>query len=282
MISFSFIAGLLTLFAPAQPAPDWPAVRLPVRPAPPVVISKSGHHDFGGSIRLLGVIPHRVREYGTPALHVRADRVTLKNFAWRGSMEGVHAGSEPFTPRGMRQRHRPIRVTLSGLVCDDVGEDAIEIQPRSHVVIRNSRFRGNHRRLPTDDPDVPGLDKIAQIDSAHVVFEGCDFFNGVSCVRAKTNSRVVLRNCRFIDCSTCVSGDGLACPRPGHPFDNGQPGLCKITLIDCQAWNSKLLARAYPGCEIELINCRMHGGGRLSREDGGQVRKWRNLHSRSD
>ena len=116
-----------------------------------------------------------------------------------------------------------------------------------------------------------GLDKLVQINGAEVTFESCTFFNGVSCIRAKANSRVTLKNCRFVDCSTCVSGDGLACPRPGNIYDNGQPGPCRITLIDCEAWNCELLARAYEGCEIQLIDCRLYRGGKPAREDGGRV-----------
>jgi hypothetical protein len=268
----SIFAAALNLFSAPPAPPAWPEAPGPLVRSKPVVLASSGTHDLGRSVRMLGGIPDRVREYGTPALHVRADRVTVKGFSWRGSMEGVHAGSEPFTPQGMRQRHRPIRVTLDRLWCDDVGEDAIEIQPRARVVIRNSHLRGNHRRLKSDDPDVRGLDKLVQINGAEVTFDSCTFFNGVSCIRAKANSHVILKNCRFVDCSTCVSGDGLACPRPGNLYDNGQPGLCRITLINCEAWNCELLARAYEGCEIQLVDCRLHRGGKPAREDGGRVR----------
>jgi hypothetical protein len=267
----SALIAAWSLFGSGPPPPPWPPPPGPVAPAQPIVIDSRGTRDLGGSVRVLGQIPERVREYGSPALHVRADRVTVRNFSWRGSMEGVHAGSEPFTPLGMRQRHRPIRVTFERLWCDDVGEDAIEIQPRARVVVRESHLRGNHRRLRSDDAEVRGLDKLVQINGAEVTFESCTFFNGVSCIRAKANSRVTLKNCRFVDCSTCVSGDGLACPRPGNIYDNGQPGPCRITLIDCEAWNCELLARAYEGCEIYVINCRLHRGGKTAREDGGRV-----------
>lgn len=96
----------------------------------------------------------------------------------------------------------------------------------------------------------------------------------MSAVRVKTRSRVVLRNCVFVNCSTAVSGDGLACPRPENPYDNGEPGRCLITMINCEAWDCGMLARAYDGCVIRLVDCRVHGG-RLAKSDGGKVERYR-------
>lgn len=273
------IGGLFGLFGkpePIPPKPVWPAAPGPVKAAKPLVVESARVTRLPARVRDLGTIPWKVVEYGTPALHVKADRATVQGFFWRGSMEGVHVGSGPFTPAGMRQKHRPIRVTLDDLWCDDVGEDAIEIHPRARVTVRHAKIRGNHRLLPTHDADVRGLDKLVQIDSADIVFEDCDFFNGVSAVRAKANSTVTLRRCRFIDCSTCVSGDGLACPRPSNPYDNGQPGPCRITLIDCEAWDCHLVARAYQGCEIRIVGGKWHNS-RPAREDGGSIRFFRYL-----
>ncbi len=274
------MGGLFGLFgkreATAPPKPVWPAAPGPAKAAKPLVVETAGTTRLPARIRQLGGIPWKVVEYGTPALHVKADGATVRGFSWRGSMEGVHVGSGPFTPKGMRQKHRPIRVTLDGLWCDDVGEDAVEIHPRARVTIRNARIRGNHLLLPTRDADVRGLDKLVQIDSADVVFEDCEFFNGVSAVRAKANSNITLRRCRFIDCSTCVSGDGMACPRPSNPYDNGQPGPCRITLIDCETWDCHLFARAYEGCEIRIVGGAFHGT-RPAREDGGSIRFFRHL-----
>jgi hypothetical protein len=259
----------------AQPVPEPPPPG-PERRAKRVVIDRPGLHRFGGTVRRVGRIPWIVEEYGAPALAVRADRARIVGFAWRGSTEGVNVGSEPFDPRGMRRRHKPIRVTLERLWCDDVGEDAVSIQPRARVTLRHSHFRGNHRLLPTDRGDVRGLDKIVQIDGAEVIIEDCDFHHAVCAVRGKANSRIVLRRCRFINCSTCVSGDGLANPRPGNTYDHGTPGPCLITLIDCEAWNCGLLASANQGCEIRLVNCRTHRT-RAAKENGGTVRKLRAL-----
>lgn len=268
MLMWAGVAGAL-----AGP-PEWPEAPGKERRGPRVTVKTAGKHTFPREVRRVGRIPWQVREYGTPALAVRADRAVVRGFAWRGSMEGVNVGSHPFTAQGMRQRHRPIRVTLERLWCDDVGEDAVSIQPRAVVTIRDSQFRGNHGRLKTTDPDVRGLDKIVQIDSATVTFENCLFYDAVSAVRAKTNSRVILKNCVFVNCSTCVSGDGLACPRPGDLYDNGEPGRCVITLINCEAWNCALFVRAYEGCVIRLVDCRVHRT-KLSRENGGKVRRYR-------
>jgi len=254
--------------------PEWPLPPGPERRRPAVTVATRGEHAFRSEVRRVGRLPWKVREYGRPALAVRADRAVVRGFAWRGSMEGVNVGSQAFTGRGQRERHRPIRVTLDGLWCDDVGEDAVSIQPRAVVTIRNSHFRGNHGRLETADSDVRGLDKLVQIDSATVIFENCLFYDGVSAIRAKTNSRVLLRNCIFVNCSTCVSGDGWACPRPDSIYDNGEPGRCVITLINCEAWDCGLLARAYDGCEIRLVDCRVHRT-KLSSEKGGQIRRYR-------
>jgi hypothetical protein len=270
MLSFFWFSALAVLAGP----PSWPAAPGPERRRPRLTVNTSGNKSFAGEVRRVGKIPWHVREYGRPALAVRADGAVVRGFAWRGSMEGVNVGSHPFTPRAQRARHRAIRVTLDHLWCDDIGEDAVSIQPRAVVTIRHSHFRGNHGRLHTGDSNVRGLDKILQIDSATVILENCVFYDAVSAVRAKTNSRVILKNCQFVNCSTCVSGDGLACPRPGNLYDNGEPGRCLITLINCEAWNCGLLARAYEGCEIQLVDCKTHST-RISRENGGRVRKYR-------
>ena len=254
--------------------PAWPGPPGPERPGRRATVRTAGEREFPREVRRVGRIPWQVWEYGAPALAVRADRAVVRGFAWRGSMEGVNIGSHPFTPKAMRERHRPIRVVLENLWCDDVGEDAVSVQPRAVVTIRRSHFRGNHGRLETNDPDVRGLDKIMQIDGAVVTLENCVFFDAVSAVRVKTNSRVVLRNCIFVRCSTCVSGDGLACPRPGNLYDHGEPGRCLITLINCEAWDCGVLARAYDGWVVRLVDCRVHGT-RLAREDGGRVQRYR-------
>jgi hypothetical protein len=274
MLRLSFCCLLILSGWTAAAPPAWPEPPGPERRGPRVTVRTAGRHDFPREVRRIGRIPWQVREYGAPALAVRADGAVVRGFAWRGSMEGVNIGSHPFTARAQRERHRPIRVTLERLWCDDVGEDAVSIQPRAVVTIRHSHFRGNHGRLETADADVRGLDKIMQIDSAVVTLENCVFYDAVSAVRAKTNSRVVLKNCVFVNCSTCVSGDGLACPRPGNLYDNGEPGRCVITLINCEAWDCGLLARAYEGCTIRLVDCRVHDT-KLARADGGRVRQYR-------
>ena len=59
---------------------------------------------------------------------------------WRGENhvpgvgDAVHM-NDPFTPRAQRERHR---VTLDHLWCDDIGEDAVSIQPRAIVTIRRT------------------------------------------------------------------------------------------------------------------------------------------------
>ena len=256
--------------------PRWPDPPGRERQAGRVVIDHPGSRQFQGMVRRVGHIPWVVKEYGRPALQVRADGVRVDGFAWRGSMEGVNVGSETFDSHGMRRVHQPIRVVLENLWCDDIGEDCVSIQPRARVTMRDSSFRGNHGLLPTEGADVRGLDKIVQIDGAEVMMENCEFHHGVSAVRGKANSRIVLKRCRFINCSTCVSGDGLANPRPAHPYDNGSPGRCVITLIECEAWDCALLARAYAGCEIRVVDCRLHRT-RLRSEKGGTVRMYRQV-----
>ncbi len=51
-----------------------------------------------------------------------------------GVGDAVHM-NDPFTPRAQRERHR---VTLDHLWCDDIGEDAVSIQPRAIVTIRRT------------------------------------------------------------------------------------------------------------------------------------------------
>lgn len=186
-------------------------------------------------------------------------------------MEGLHVGSRKFTAREMRQRHQPIKVTLDGIYCDDIGEDGIGIQPRANVLVKNSQFRGRYK-LEKGEGKNPGQDKIFQIDGANVTIENCVFFNGLSPIRGKANSTIVVRNCKFVDCSTCVSGDGVQSPRAhGVPYDNGHAGPCHIIMEDCECWDCKEVARAFPGCKITLRRVKIHDTWRMKRLSGGIV-----------
>jgi Right handed beta helix region len=241
----------------------------------PILVTERGVHDFAGKIYIMGKIPRIVKEYGTPALHVMSDRTTVRNFAWRGSMESLHVGSRPFNGEDMRKRHDPIKVTLDRLFCDDIGEDGVSIQPRANVLLKNSQFRGNYG-IVAGEGENPGQDKVVQIDGATVTIENCNFFNALSPIRAKANSTVIVRNCKFIHCGSCVSGDGMR--NPNHnppnglpPYDNGKAGPSRIIVEDCECWDCKEVARAFPGCTIELHNVKIHSTWRRSRESGGTV-----------
>jgi hypothetical protein len=263
-------AGLLSFFTsksapPTYQAPDWAEAR-----SKPIIVAKAGTHDFKSKEHVFGKMPKRVEEYGKPALHVRSDKTTVRNFSWRGSMEGVHVGSQPFSPDGMRQRHLPIRVTLEKLFCDDIGEDCVSIQPRAKVTIRDSQFRGNRDRTKGSG-EAPGHDKIIQVDGAEVLIENCDFFNGVTPIRGKANSVIRVKNCRFVQCATCVSGDGLDNPRPENPYDFGRAGPCHIIVEDCICWNCGEVARAFPGCTIELRGLQLVRTLKVKNNSGGKI-----------
>ena len=269
------IAGLLSF---VKPAPGPPKLKVPEGPVVnhvPFVVQKSGVHDYAGKIYILGKMPRVVKEYGKPALHAFTDGTTVRNFAWRGSMESLHVGSRPFNGKDMRKRHHPIKVTLDRLFCDDIGEDGVSIQPRATVILKRSQFRGNFG-LVDGEGENPGQDKIVQIDGATVTIENCDFFNALSPIRAKANSIVIVRNCNFVHCGTCVSGDGLK--NPNHKpemglsaYDNGKPGPARIIVEDCEFWNCGEIARAFPGCTIEVKNVKLHSTWRKARESGGTV-----------
>lgn len=265
------IAGLFSFLAKEPPKPIPQAPNWPVVASAPIQVWKAGTHNFSGKIHSMGKIPPVVKEYGTPSLHVFKGGVTIRNFAWRGSMEGLHVGSRKFTAREMRQRHQPIKVTLDGIYCDDIGEDGIGIQPRANVLVKNSQFRGRYK-LEKGEGKNPGQDKIFQIDGANVTIENCVFFNGLSPIRGKANSTIVVRNCKFVDCSTCVSGDGVQSPRAhGVPYDNGHAGPCHIIMEDCECWDCKEVARAFPGCKITLRRVKIHDTWRMKRLSGGIV-----------
>lgn len=264
------VAGLLSCFSPGgtPPKPQSPAWR--IEKSAPLEVRRKGVADFAGKIHLLGKIPKVVKEYGHPALQVFADGATVRNFAWRGSMEGLHVGSQPFNGSGMRSKHRPISVTLESLYCDDIGEDCVSIQPRARVKLRDSQFRGNWR-LRKGEGNNPGLDKIVQIDGAEVLIENCTFFNGLTAIRGKANSRIIVRHCRFINCSTCVSGDGVDNPRPGQTYDNGRAGPCEILVENCEFWDCNEVARAFKGCSIRVKNAKLHRTWRVGWMSGGTV-----------
>ncbi len=238
--------------------------------ARPTVVDEPGEFYRRG-FQELQHIRHRVQEYGRPVLRVAVDRVTVRHFAWRGGMEGVRVDPFHFSPTSMRRFHPALRVKLEGLFCDEVGEDAVSIAPRSIVDLTSSTFAGNFGRKKATG-DRPGQDKLVQIDGADVVISHCDFFYAARAVRAKANSHVTIQNCRFIKCKTCVSGDGMANPRRSDPYDNGQPGTCRITLIDCEAWDCDVLALAHRQCIITLIRCSTHDT-KLAKEDGGKIIK---------
>ncbi len=256
--------------------PDPPASRIPqtwrdVQTDPIVLTVPKKSHDYLRKEHILGVMPTEVEEYGKPALHVRADLVKIKNFYWSGSMEGLHVGSEPFTGRGMRNTHEPIRVTLDRIFCRDVGEDAISIQPRARVTLKNSEIRGNWMRDFEFSGNKPGLDKLMQIDGATVTIENCIFRNGFTGLRAKANSRIILRNCHFVDCKTAISGDGLDNPRSGNTYDNGHAGLCHIKVENCTFYRCFTLFHAFKGCEIHTKKCVGHRCLWWMKSDEGKV-----------
>ena len=264
------VAGLASFLIPAPRAPK---IQRPVDPpvaSMPLRIAKPGRYDFAGKIFVMGKVPKRVVEYGTPSLQVMAMGVSVQNFAWRGSMESLHVGSEPFTPKGMRQRHSALRVTLENLFCDDVGEDCVSIQPRAQVTIRDSQFQGQYL-LTKGRSDGAGLDKLVQIDGAKVTMEHCDFYNGVRAVRGKANSVIALRGCRFVGCETAITGDGDFNPRASNPYDNGKAGLCHIVAEDCTFWDCDAVAKAYPNSTIELVRCKIYRTRQWDSRGGGKV-----------
>lgn len=269
------IAGLASFLKSAPPAPVMPVLVAPMVAHAPFKISRPGTHDFAGKIYSLGTIPSVVKEYGVPVLQVFVDGATVRHFAWRGSMEALHVGTQAFTGTGMRQRHGVIHSVLEQLWCDDIGEDCISIQPRAVVTLRDSQFQGRYGLVPGEGEN-PGQDKMIQIDGATVTIENCDFYHGLSPIRAKANSTVYVRHCRFVGCGSCVSGDGLK--NPAHkeapwlpPYDNGQPGPCHIVLEDCACWHCGEVARAFPGCTIELRRVKLYATWRMSRRSGGTV-----------
>lgn len=264
------VAGLASFLIPGPRAPK---IQRPVDPpvaSRPIIIAKPGTYDFAGKIHVMGKVPALVVEYGTPSLQVMVKGVSIHNFAWRGSMESLHVGSQPFTPKGMRQRHSALQVTLDNLFCDDVGEDCVSIQPRAKVTIKRSQFQGRYK-LSKGTSDAAGMDKLIQIDGAKVTMENCDFFNGVRAVRGKANSTITLRSCRFVRCETAITGDGDFNPRPSDPYDNGRPGMCRIVAEDCTFWDCDAVAKAYPNCTIELVRCKIYRTRQWDSGGGGKV-----------
>ncbi len=269
------IVGLLSFVKSAPPVPRLITPEGRELKHAPLVVTKPGVHDYAGKIYVLGKMPRIVKEYGVPALHVMSDRTTVRNFAWRGSMEALHVGSQPFNGDTMRKRHKEINVTLDQLFCDDIGEDGVSIQPRANVVLKRSQFQGRYG-LVEGEGENPGQDKIVQIDGATMTIEHCDFFNALSPIRAKANSTVIVRHCNFVGCGTCVSGDGLRNPNHNEPnrrppYDNGKPGPSRIIIEDCECWDCGEIARAFPGCVIEVRNVKIHSTWRKARESGGKV-----------
>jgi hypothetical protein len=250
-------SGLLSFITPAPkpPAPAFPAWE--IKNAPPIVLKQANKaYDYAGKIYRMGNIPKWVVEYGIPSLQAKADKITVRNFYWQGSMEGVHVGSQPFNSKGMRQAHQPISVVFENLYCRDIGEDCLSFQPRSQVILRNSEFQGNLYIKPKGEGNLPGMDKIIQIDGAKVLIENCTFRNGFTAIRGKANSVITVRNCNFIDCRNAVSGDGNPNPRPGQEYDNGSAGVCQIKVENCRFWHCHTLFTASQNCEITTSGCK--------------------------
>jgi len=264
-----FLERLLKLFSRSskKDSPEFKKVKLPVKKYKKTIKVYSGPSDYSGFEYQFSTIKSIVKEYTAPCLHVFKN-AEIRNFTWKGSMEGVHVGSRPFSASDMRKKHLVVVGRFYNLSCDDVGEDAFSVQPNAVAKVYNSQFKANYDSRKKTNSKLRGQDKIVQVDGGEFHGDNILFINAVRAVRGKANSTIVLKNCKFVDCNTCVKGDGLDNPRSSNPFYKGKRGPCKIIIENCEAWNCKLFAYAEDGCAIILKNVKMYGGGTLYRKVG--------------
>ncbi len=215
--------------------------------------------------------PHKVIETGWeeswPCLIIQAD-AHIRNFAWQGSMGGVHIGSNLPLDRELRRPHKLIDVILEKAFCEDVGLNALNIFSETQVLIKDCAFRGNWKLSPLIEGGV-GQGNLVRINGGSVIFENCLFYNCLNPVLIKANSQVTFNNCHFSVCQTAVTADGRDNPRQNDPFYGGRQGKTLVKMNNCTNFKTKVLTVAGEYANIELSNC--FTDGQLYKEDGGKV-----------
>lgn len=206
-----------------------------------------------------------VSPHPKPAMYVNKN-CEIKNFAWKGSEAGIYIGSRTDSPGALRAKQSVVEFVLDNCFCEDVGHSAVSVFANSKGVIRNCNFRGNYKLNPLIERG-PGQVTLIYIHGAEVLIENCLFFNCLTPIVVKANSKVTIRNCGFAICKSAVGVDGYSNPRLGDEYFNGQQGCAEVEVIDCE----------YFKCD-NLAFVAKYGKAKLDKRgpiklDGGEV-KW--------
>lgn len=209
------------------------------------------------------------REYQKPILHVHVSGVTIIDFAYKNSPEGVHVGALDWTASNARKKHRKISgVRFVRMQSLNIGEDACTLQNNVHdVKFIKCKWKGNRGGKKGG----PGTDKAVQNDNGReILFEDCEWKDCVRAVRCKSNTITEFNRCKFIDCSYGVRADGDYNPNKQNPFAGGSRGKAVVVAKDTIMWGGTLASASY-NSHITLINCKAPGGKMKSTERGGKV-----------
>lgn len=167
-----------------------------------------------------------------PALFLN-ESCEVKNFSWKGAAAGIYIGSQTNSPGALRGKQATLEFSLENCFCEDVGHSAVSVFGGSKGVIRNCNFRGNYKLNPLVERG-PGQTALIYIHGAEVLIENCLFFNCLTPIVIKANSKVTIKNCGFSVCKSAVGIDGYANPRIGDEYYNGKQGLAEVLIQGCE------------------------------------------------
>ncbi len=157
--------------------PSTPTFKTTKKVSQTIKITKPGEYDYKNVLHLwTGKGKCNQDEGQPPILDVRADNVTIKNFAYKNAPDGIHLQGKNIVVDG-----------ATGWAC----EDALTVKyPSSNVTIKNSFFLGN--------PNKQERDKIVQLnDGSSVNFYYNIFLDNERFIRFKSGAKLTLMYNRF-------------------------------------------------------------------------------------
>ena len=229
MLRRSFLGSLFRR-APNIPSPEFSGSRSVRRT---IEIRKPGTYDFKKILHEWKGIPWgRDREYGPPILQVFVSNVTIKNFAFAGSPDGVHVGALRWTAENaVREAKTVENVRFIGLQAIDIREDAMTLQMGTRKVsLQDCQFWG-------------ARDKVVQNDHCQDLrVEGCGFYGGARPLRFKANTSGIVTNCVFLKNAQAIKADGLPWPEDVRKSRRRPGGTTRVRVRGCLFYQSSTAA----------------------------------------
>ena len=230
MLRRTFLGRLFSRKTPEIPAPIFQGTKS-VRKT--IEIREAGTYDFKNVLHeWKGEKWGRDREYGSPVLQVFVSDVTVKNFAYAGSPDGVHVGALAWSSENaVREADTVENVRFIGLQAIDIREDAVTLQMGTqNVSLENCQFWG-------------ALDKVVQNDHCKELrVEECSFYGGARPLRFKANTSGIVRNCLFLKNAQAIKADGLPWPKDARGSRRRPGGTSRIRVRGCLFYRSSIAA----------------------------------------